>query len=114
MGARYHRDLILDSTDIEISKGTLPMVDAFSAFGSNKEDTGLYKKLKERGVEQVYCVGLAYDYCVGYTAEDSAEEGFETYIVKDATVSVNPEDERAMNQRLRDAGAKIVRMKDLL
>ena len=44
-GARYHKDLELKDTDIEISKGVKPRVDAISAFGSDQEDTGLYKKL---------------------------------------------------------------------
>ena len=33
----------------------------------------------------VYCVGLAYDYCVGATARDAALNGFKTFLVKDAT-----------------------------
>ena len=47
-GAKYHKDLILKETDIEISKGIKPRVDAISAFGSDQEDTGLYKKTRGR------------------------------------------------------------------
>ncbi len=112
-GAEYHKDLIIKDTDIEILKGIKPNHDAFSAFGSDSEDTMLYKFLNELGIKRVYVVGLAYDFCVGYTAEDSAEEGFETLVIKDATRSVDAEDESFMNERLEDAGVKIVTIKDL-
>ena len=73
----------------------------------------MYKLLKELNIKKVYIVGLAYDFCVGYTAEDSAEEGFETFVIKDATRSVDPEDESFMDERLEDAGVKIITVKDL-
>jgi len=34
---------------------------------------------------------------VGYTAEDAAQEGWESYIIKDATESFDPDDETFMN-----------------
>lgn len=40
-------------------------------------------KLKELNVNKTFVVGLAYDFCVGSTAVDSAKNGFETYIVTD-------------------------------
>lgn len=113
VGAQYHKDLELGKGDFEISKGTKKMVDAFSAFGSDHEDTGLYTKLVDLGVTHVYCVGLAYDFCVGYTAQDAAEEGFETYVIKDATVSVNPEDEEFINERYQESGVMVIDSKDL-
>ena len=48
------------------------MVESYSGFGSEFEDTGLTKKLKELDVVSVYSCGLAYDYCVGSTAESAA------------------------------------------
>ena len=45
--------------------------------------------------------------------EDAAEEGFETYVIKDATASVDPDDEQFMNERLAKAGVKIINSKDL-
>lgn len=112
-GAAYHKDLILESTDIEISKGLLPKVDAISAFGSDQEDTGLFSRLEELNIENVYVVGLAYDFCVGYTAEDAAEEGFQAFVIKDATKSVDADDESFMNERLQEVGVQIIMRKDL-
>ena len=51
---------------------------------------------------------------MGYTAEDAAEEGFDTYIIKDACCSIDADDEEFMNDRLSDAGVKIINIKDLL
>ena len=56
----------------------------------------------------MYVVGLAFDFCVGYTAEDAAEEGFDTFIIKDATQSGDPDDESFMMQRLKEVGVKII------
>ena len=50
--------------------------------------TTLLADLKAKGVTKLFVVGLAYDYCVGSTAEDGAKNGFETYLITDATRSV--------------------------
>lgn len=51
-------------------------------------DSGLANLLRENGITDVYCVGLAADYCVGATAADAAKEGFRTWIVDEATRAV--------------------------
>ena len=48
---------------------------------------GVY--LREQGVEEVFMVGLATDYCVHFTAADAAELGFRTIVISDATCGVN-------------------------
>ena len=63
-------------------------VDSYSGFGSEPEVTTLLADLKAKNVGKLYCVGLAYDYCVGSTAVDGAKNGFKTYLVTDATRSV--------------------------
>ena len=88
--------------------------DTISAFGSDEDDTGLLTKLRELRVKRVYCVGLAYDFSVGYSAEDAAEHGFETYVIKNATRSVNPEDESSMNKRIEAAGVKLVQSSSIV
>ena len=45
--------------------------------------------LREQGVEEVFVVGLATDYCVRFTAADAAELGFRTIVISDATRGVN-------------------------
>ena len=79
-----------------IDKGTLERVDSYSGFGSYPEKTNLQEELTKLKVKTVYCVGLAYDYCVGSTAEDATKLGFKTFVVRDATKSVSKETESLM------------------
>lgn len=76
-------------------------VETYSGFGSVElgEDLGLVKKLKDIGVKDVYCCGLATDYCVGSTAFDAAKFGFNTFIIEDASKAVAPATEEAMIQK---------------
>lgn len=66
-------------------KGMNPQVDSYSAFFENDQETatGLSGFLRDRRIERVFCVGLAYDFCVGYSALDARKEGFEAVVVKD-------------------------------
>jgi len=56
----------------------------------------LTSKLKANNVTKVYCCGLGFDYGVGSTAEDAAKAGFETIIIKDATKSIDTENDSQM------------------
>lgn len=99
-GSEFNKDLNVKESDIIISKGTDETVDSYSGFGNLPEMTILDEKLKELDVKTVYCVGLAYDYCVGATAIDASKSGYKTYLIKDATRSVNEESHKLMNKRL--------------
>ena len=65
------------------------MVESYSGFGSEFENTGMTEYLKNDKITHVYVCGLAYDYCVGSTAESSAKEGFKTFCIMDASRSVD-------------------------
>ena len=45
--------------------------------------------LREQGVDEVFVVGLATDYCVHFTAADAPKLGFRTIVISDATRGVN-------------------------
>ncbi|CDW74526.1 isochorismatase hydrolase [Stylonychia lemnae] len=114
-GAHFHPKLDIDlNKDKIVSKGTLRQVDSYSGFGSFPEKTKLCdlikKKLDERDLStiKVYVCGLAFDYCVGSTAIDSAKLGFDTYLLEDLSRSVSIESEQLMRQRLNEANVKIV------
>ena len=89
------------------------MVESYSGFGGDGEETGLTQILKDKDVGKVYTCGLAYDYCVGSTAESSALAGFETYIIRDATRSVAPDSEAKMLERVQNTVVKEILSKDL-
>ena len=89
-GAKIHKDLYRQQSDKIILKGMDPSVDSYSAFMDNdkKTKTALNGLLKEAEITDIFCVGLAYDYCVGNTALDGVSLGYKTFIVKDASASV--------------------------
>ena len=112
-GAEFHEDLKVEDTDIIIRKGQNDRVDSYSGFGTHPEDTGLNQQLKDAGITTVYVVGLAYDYCVGMTAEDAAKNGYETYLIMDATRSIAPDTTEKMDKSLEGLGAKKIMSKDI-
>ena len=103
-GAEWHEKCEPRDGEVVVDKGTDKTVDSYSGFGTAPEKTILLDELKKEGITEIYCVGLAYDYCVGSTAEDGAKNGFKTYLVTDATKSVNEATAEPMKKRLADAG----------
>lgn len=105
----------LDTSRVQkvFHKGIDPSLDSYSAFFDNghKRATGLGDWLKERGVDEVYLVGVATDVCVRYTALDAARElGFDTHVVEEGVRGVDqPEGEldRAIAE-MKDAGVRFV------
>eukprot|EP01083_Nonionella_stella_P124317 375321_1 len=105
-GAKIHKDLYRQNSDKVILKGMNPGVDTYSAFMDNdkKSRTALNGLLKEGDINEIYCLGLAYDVCVGNTALDGVDLGYKTYIVKDASASVAKESEAEMEKKMNEKG----------
>lgn len=40
---------------------------------------------------RLFLCGLAYDYCVRFTAEDAVREGFEAVVIEDACRAIAPD-----------------------
>jgi nicotinamidase/pyrazinamidase len=95
IGAKIHDDLISYHNGKHgvpvILKGTDIAIDSYSAFWDNrkKKSTGLTKMLRDMNVNRVYISGLATDYCIKFTAIDSVNEGFKTFVIIDACKGVN-------------------------
>jgi len=116
-GAEFHPDLIADNFDLILRKGNNPKIDSYSAFRENdkKTITGLNGYLKELDIKQVFICGLALDYCVFYSAMDSKEMGFDTYVILDATRGIDSPPgsiENALNS-MRNSGIKIIKSTDI-
>jgi nicotinamidase/pyrazinamidase len=45
--------------------------------------------LRERGLTRVFLAGLAYDYCVGYSALDARRLGLPAIILRDACRAID-------------------------
>jgi nicotinamidase/pyrazinamidase len=90
-GAQFHRALRWDKAELVIRKGFRKEIDSYSAFFENdrRTPTGLTGYLRERGFTRVFCAGLAFDYCVRYSAEDAQAQRFETLVVEDACRAID-------------------------
>jgi nicotinamidase/pyrazinamidase len=90
-GAAFHAKLDIPRAELIVRKGFRREIDSYSAFFENdhKTPTGLGGYLRERGFTKVVCVGLAFDYCVRYSAEDAKALGFETEVIAAATRAID-------------------------
>jgi len=94
-GAAFHPEVAPAVTKAlaVVRKGYNPAVDSYSGFYENdhRTATGLAGLLRDRGVTRVFLCGLAYDYCVRFTAEDAVREGFEAVVIEDACRAIAPD-----------------------
>ena len=92
-GAALHRDLSIPHAQLLIRKGCHRRVDSYSAFleADRKTRTGLDGYLKSRGIQRVFCAGLATDFCVAWTALDARRFGFRAVVIEDACRAIDVE-----------------------
>lgn len=100
-GVKFSTFLHLTGSEFVIRKGQIDNVESYSACGDstdNKrfEKTNLVTHLKYNKISDVYLCGLAYDFCVGNTALDLIKEGFNVYIIVDATRYVKQSDPESL------------------
>jgi nicotinamidase/pyrazinamidase len=85
-GAALRSDLDILNAELVLRKGYHRAIDSYSAFYENdrKTPTGLSGYLRERGFKRVFLAGLAFDFCIRYSAEDACHERFEAIVIEDA------------------------------
>jgi nicotinamidase/pyrazinamidase len=85
-GADFHRALHAPHAALVVRKGFRRAIDSYSAFYENdrKTPTGLTGYLRERGLTRLFLAGLAFDFCVRYSAEDARRQGFDAFVIEDA------------------------------
>jgi nicotinamidase/pyrazinamidase len=90
-GAEFHPGLHLPQAELILRKGFRREIDSYSAFFENDRTTptGLAGYLRERGLTRVFLAGLAYDYCVGYSALDARRLGLDAFVVRDACRAID-------------------------
>jgi len=90
-GAAFHPALHIPHAELILRKGFRRHIDSYSAFLENdhRTPTGLAGYLRERNLTRLFICGLAYDFCVRYSAIDGHNLGFETIVIEDATRPVN-------------------------
>lgn len=118
MGAEFCDSLHTEHIHRVFQKGTDIEVDSYSGFFDNghRNATGMGAFLKKKGVEEVYIMGLATDYCVKFTALDALTLGFKTYLVEDGTrgVNIKPDDVRKAKEEMKEKGVIFVTSKDII
>jgi nicotinamidase/pyrazinamidase len=115
-GADFHPDLNLTRAELILRKGFHREIDSYSAFFENdrKTPTGLGGYLRERGLTRVFLAGLAYDYCVGFSALDARGLGFQAVVLKDACRAIDLNGSAAkMDREFAKAGVELMQTADL-
>lgn len=110
-GAEFHPALRLSQAELILRKGFDPHIDSYSAFFENDRvtPTGLAGYLEERDLTRVFLAGLAYDYCVGYSALDARRLGLPAYILRDACRAIDLNDSVAkIEAEFANAGASVI------
>lgn len=117
VGADFHPELNTLKTQVIIRKGFRRAIDSYSTFYENDQETttGLTGYLEERGITDLYTVGLATDFCVKWSVLDGIDEGFTMHIVKDAVkgIDLNGSLDEAWKE-MEEKGVQVVNSDDLL
>lgn len=112
-GSELNPRLDAEKIDQIVLKGTGLDDPGYSAFDAT--NISLEDYLKEKGVGELYVVGLATDYCVKASAIDACKRGFHTYVVTDAIAAVDLEEgdgKKALSE-MHKAGCELIESKDI-
>lgn len=116
-GADLHAGLDRARIAKVFPKGTDAAVDSYSGFHDNgrRKSTGMGEWLKAHGVDTVFVLGLATDYCVKFTALDARQDGFATYLIEDGCrgVELATGDSDAAIEAMRGAGVVVLDSGDI-
>lgn len=98
--------------DIVVLKGLEQEVDSYSGFWDNdrKNKTGLEDILRKNNINTTYICGLATDYCVKFTALDSVDAGFKTFLLSEMCrgVDIGTGDSERAIEEMADNGVTII------
>jgi nicotinamidase/pyrazinamidase len=100
-GADFHPSLKIPHAALVLRKGLRRSIDSYSAFYENdrKTPTGLVGYLQERNLTRIFVAGLAFDFCVRYSAEDATFSGFTVAVIEDACRGIDIESSMAAARR---------------
>jgi nicotinamidase/pyrazinamidase len=109
-GAEFHPDLDSTKAEMIVRKGFHRGIDSYSAFRENDRmtRTGLDGYLKARGIMKIELCGLALDFCVGWSALDARQAGFDVSVAVDAAAAIDLDGSRKrMLAEMRQAGIRL-------
>ncbi len=106
-GAALADGLDVPHAQLIVRKGYHQQIDSYSALfeADRKTPTGLLGYLRELGIRHVFCVGLATDFCVAWSALDARAAGLDVTVIEDACRAIDLNGSLAQAwQRMADAG----------
>ena len=114
-GADFPSRLNMNKVEAIFRKGTDPEIDSYSAFYDNghRKSTGLADYLRGKKIDEVFLTGLAGDICVYFTAMDSLEVGFKTYIIEDAVRPLSDDDFKKTTQAFKEKSGLVIKSADI-
>ncbi len=116
-GAAFRADLAIPHAALILRKGFHRGIDSYSAFYENDRatSTGLAGYLRARGLTRLFIAGLAFDFCVRYSAEDACAAGYPTFVVGDACRGIDLDDSmQKAREAMAASGAQLITSGDLL
>ena len=116
-GGELDPGLSIPHAELILRKGFRKNIDSYSAFTENDRvtTTGLAAYLQARGLNRLFFTGLAYDFCVGFSALAAARLGFESIVIEDLSRAVNlPNSVGATNTAFAVAGVQRISSAELL
>jgi len=117
VGAEFRADFDVPQAQLIIRKGFRREVDSYSAFRENdhRTPTGLAGYLRERGLTRVFVAGLAFDFCVRYSAEDAHAHGLEVVVIEDACRGIDVDGSvEATRRQLAELDIKVIQSGEVL
>lgn len=115
-GAEFHPALHLPQAELILRKGFHADIDSYSAFFENDRltPTGLAGYLHERGLNRVFFAGLAYDYCVAYSALDARRLRLPAVVIRNACRAINLSGSLAhMEKQFEKDGVTVIDSSDI-
>lgn len=115
-GADLHTALSVPHAELILRKGFRRNIDSYSAFSENDRNTttGLAAYLQARSLHRLFFCGLAYDYCVGFSAIAAAQLGFDTWVVEDLCRGISPASIEATNKTFADLNIRRISSAEVL
>jgi nicotinamidase/pyrazinamidase len=115
-GAELHPALSIPHAELILRKGFRRNIDSYSAFTENDRTTttGLAAYLQARDLNRLFICGLAYDYCVGFSAIAAAQLGFDTWVVEDLCRGIAPASIEAINKTFIDLNIRRISSLEVL
>lgn len=107
-GAEMHSAIKIPADTVIIDTASDPLKEAYSAFqGHTTEGQTLHDAMRKSGVQRIWLLGLAQDFCVCESALEGQKKGYEVHVLMKGTKPIHEETGEDAVQRMQAAGVII-------